>query len=241
MNAPADQRRAPGATWRVARLQLILEPTELAVHWGILALSLGFMIALMASLDDAQRAKVTTGGLSWLYVIVFIRFIVVMTQWFPFAVSLNVTRSRFFAATSLVAAGKAVAYGTALVALLALERATGGWGVSLRFFGLPFLETDGPASQLLAYAAPLVALSYLGTAIGVVFQRWGQAGVVAAATLCLAVIGAVTVVVTWRRWWSAVGDWLVAQTPLTLLGGWMLAVTAALAVLTYALLRRAVP
>jgi hypothetical protein len=63
-----------------------------------------------------------------------------------------------------------------LVVLKTIENNTGGWGVQLRFFDLPFIRQENPLTQMLVYAAPMALLCFLGVGIGSVYLRWGQLG-----------------------------------------------------------------
>jgi hypothetical protein len=55
--------------------------------------------------------------------------------------------------------------------LSVVEGETGGWGVDLDFFRLPFLETGNPLTQMLVYAVPLLLFAATGTVWGAVVKR----------------------------------------------------------------------
>ncbi|WP_300016483.1 hypothetical protein [Pseudonocardia sp.] len=189
----------------VARLQLMDGRKAVGLPLGIMAtvLALNVAIAFIASSGD-----LSTGGVSAIYVVVAIGQIQVITQFFPFALGLGVTRKEFYAAALLYALVQAMAFGLVLAAGLAIERATGGWGVGLGFF-----RFGAPENLLLAwlvFAAVLLGCSAVGLGFGVVFKRWGQLGVYAVLIgLAVVLVGAMAVI-GWQGWWpqvfSALGD-----------------------------------
>ncbi len=76
-------------------------------------------------------------------------FLQLFTQSLPFLLGPGVTRKRFFTSVALAAVLQALTYGVVLTALERLESATGGWGLDLRFFGVPFLTVGNPLLQTL--------------------------------------------------------------------------------------------
>ena len=68
------------------------------------------------------------------------------------------------------------AYGLGLTLLQAVERATGGWGLSLHFFRIPWIM-DGPWYQTwLTSFVLLVAFFLYGMWYGLVYRRWSLPG-----------------------------------------------------------------
>lgn len=226
----------------VARIQLVNAPVTVGMPWLILGLVFLVNLALFGVAADATPPEAhTTGALMSIYIVVLISQLQTMTQVFPFAVGLGVTRRSFFAATSLVVAVKSLVYGLALYLLLQVERATGGWGMSLSFFGLPFLRQDNPVLQVLVYAVPFVFVSFLGVAIGVVFKRWGQLGIYAMSVASVVLAGGLAFLATTQGWWPAMGRFLADRSTVGLLAGYPLALAVLIAAAGYLLIRRATP
>ena len=69
--------------------------------------------------------------------------------------------------------------GLVLAGLQAIERATGGWGLSLTFFRVPYI-LNGPwyATWLTSFVG-LSALFVYGMWYGIVNRRWGMLGLIA--------------------------------------------------------------
>jgi hypothetical protein len=226
----------------VMRIQLVNWVLPLGMPVAILALVLGINLALFASLGDAVPPEGrTTGGLLSIYITVGVGYLQTMTQTFPFAIGLSVTRRAFYAGTALLVAVEALGFG-ALVWLLSLaERATGGWGIGLKFFALDFLLVDGALLQWLVYAVPFAAFAALSVFTGVVFKRWGQAGMYAMFIGAAVVLAVAVVVITWRGWWLDVGGWFAGQTPTALFAGYPLVLALVLGGAGWLAIRRATP
>src|SRR5699024_8214556 len=97
-----------------------------------------------------------TGALMSIYIVVLLSHIQTMTQLFSFTVGLNTTRRTFFNGTALMIFGQSLVYGVLLYLLRLAEQATGGWGMDLVFFDLPFLSQDNPLFQILVYMVPFL-------------------------------------------------------------------------------------
>ncbi|HEX5494462.1 MAG TPA: ABC transporter permease [Mycobacteriales bacterium] len=228
-------------TLNAARLQLIPYQTNRFLPWGILGISFAINLLIYSLLGPEDRANGFTGGLASIYVVFFAAYVRAMVQVFPFALGMGVTRRRFYTATALLAVTESVAYGVILYLLRLVEDATDGWGVSMRFFGITYLVQDNPLLQILVYAVPLGLLAFVGVFVGGVFRRWGMNGVYTLAIAVIAVLGGLAALVTWQRWWDALGGWFTDQSPLTLLAGLPAALAAALAAAAFLTIRRATP
>ncbi|MGY1857430.1 hypothetical protein [Modestobacter sp. SYSU DS0290] len=226
-----------------ARMHLAHPLVILGVPWLVVTISFVINLGIWGLGDVAAKEPDggLAGGLVSLYITVLIVFVQAVTQMFPFALGVSLSRRTFYLGTALVAAVQALAYGVALTALSAIERATDGWGVGLRFWAPGPLDVGSPALQVLVHGLPMLACAFLGMAIGVVHKRWGAPGLWTLGIGVLVLFGGLTVLITGLDTWGAVGRWLVEQSvyAYTLL---LPAVAAAvLAGLSWTGLRRAVP
>ncbi|WP_214404445.1 hypothetical protein [Pseudonocardia lacus] len=209
---------------------------------AILALVLVLNLALFGSMGDIIPPDGrTTGGVLSIYITVAVGYLQAMTQSFPFALGLSVTRRAFYAGTALLVAIEAAAAGALLLGLKVVEQASGGWGLGIKFFAIAFLVVDNPLLQWLIYAVPFAALSAMAVFVGVVFKRWGQAGVYAL-TIALGVgLAGAVVLITLQDWWPAFGGWFAEQTPLALFAGYPLVLALLLGGAGWLAIRRAIP
>jgi hypothetical protein len=226
----------------VVRLQLVNCRFGLGLPVGILALVFALNLALFGSMGDAIPPDGRmTGGLLSIYIVFGVGYLQTMTQLFTFALGMSVTRRAFYAGVALLATAESLAFGALLLVLSLVERASGGWGLGLRFFTLDFLTVDDPVLQWLVYTVPFLAFAALGTFFGVVFKRWGQPGVYAVVVAGGVALAALAVVITWRDWWPAFGGWFVDQSAAALFAGYPLVLVALLGGAGWLAIRRATP
>jgi hypothetical protein len=179
-----------------------------------------------------------TGALSSFFIIFFAIGVQSISKSLPFGLALGMSRRSFYLGTALLAAAVAAGDGLALTALQAVERATGGWGVHMHFFRVPYL-LDGP--WYLTWLTSFVGLTLLfvyGMWFGIVYRRWSLAGTLAFVAAQVTVLLAAVLVVTWTHGWAGVGHFFTGLTAAGLTG--LLAVLAvALLAGGHATIRRA--
>lgn len=110
------------------------------------------------------------------------------------------------------------AYGLGLTLLQLVERATGGWNMSLHFFRIPWI-LDGPWYQTWLTSSVLLVLFFLyGMWYGLVYRRWSLPGEVIFIAAQILVALLVVVAVSMTNSWSAVGHFFTTLTALALTG-----------------------
>ncbi|WP_327147691.1 ABC transporter permease [Nocardia sp. NBC_01329] len=194
----------------VSRIHTVAWP--LLIAWPLAILFVAFAIPwVVFALIDATESN-TTGSIYSILGVTMAFYLGAMTQTFPFALGLGVTRRDFFNATVLVGAGQVAAASLLLWVLAVIEDHTDGWGVRMEMFGLPADFTGNPLTQLATYAAFLSLVACVGLLLGAVYQRWRVTGIYTAGTAFLLVGGLAAILVSWQRWWPEVGSWF-ADTP----------------------------
>jgi hypothetical protein len=153
----------------------------------------------------------------------------------PFALALGASRRSFYSGTALFGLTLALVSGLALTALQAIERATGGWGLSLRFFRVPYLLNGPWYDTWLTSAVILFALFTYGMWSSIVQRRWGTNGTLAFIA-AQAVVVAVGTAVAWHL--ESAGD-SSAGLPALRLSGVVAALTVLLLAGGHATIRRA--
>lgn len=213
-------------TWvKVARYNLLMPTNYLVLPW---ILPFSFAVGAVTAGRGGHDAAGYLFGF-------FIYFAVLGTQSIgrslPFGLTLGASRRSFYSGTALLGMALALVSGLVLTALQAIERATGGWGLSMRFFRVPYL-LDGPwYATWLTSAVGLFALFVYGMWYGIVYNRWGLLGTLAFIAAQALVVVAGFLLATVEHWhvWSAAGGSFAGLTILGLTG-----VVAALAVLLLA-------
>ncbi len=230
---------------KVARYHLVQPFQYLALAWMVLAFSFAVNVivfgitpvdhhtALTASTDGRS-----TGALSSFFILFLVLGVQSIGRSLPFGLALGVSRRSYYMGTALLAVVLACADGLALAALQAIERATGGWGVQMGFFRVPYL-LDGP--WYLTWLTSFVGLTLLfvyGMWFGIVYRRWSLVGTLTFIAAQVTVLLAAALVVTWSHGWTGVGHFFTGLTAAGLTG--LLAVLAvALLAGGHATIRRA--
>ena len=159
-----------------------------------------------------------TGGLATIYVFLLVCGALIMTRSLPFGLMLGISRRSYYLGTALLVVILGVVYGLGLTILQAVERATGGWGLSLHFFRIPWL-LDGPWYQTwLTSFVLLVAFFLYGMWYGLVYRRWGLAGEVIFIAAQILVALLIVVAVSMTHNWAAAGHFFTTLTALALTG-----------------------
>lgn len=226
----------------VARIQTVNINTLVMWPVGILALVLAVNYALFALIGDvAPPDGRSTGALTSIYVVVAITHAQTITQLFPFALGISITRRVFYTGAALVVTVQALAAGLLVTVLELVERATGGWGLNLKFFGLEFLTQDNFFVQWLAYTVPFIALSAICIFCATVFKRWGQSGLLVMGVVTMLLGAAAGLLITLQHAWPAIGRFFVDTPTLALTAGYPLIIAVVAMVGGYLLIRRATP
>ncbi|GAA0741230.1 hypothetical protein Drose_27480 [Dactylosporangium roseum] len=223
----------------IARLQALGRRDGLM--WPLVIIGIAFTVnlAVFAAAGNAIEEQPVTGGLASIYIAALAFGAIAVTQQFPFALGMSVTRREFAISLGLFVLAQSLVFSVLLVICQAVEDATDGWGMRLRFFGMGFVNHHGVFAQLLIYAAPMLLMSLIGISFGAVYIRWNVNGVFATVAALILVPGGVAALVTYLEQWSAIGSWLIDRSALTLYAALPAAVVALLALAAWTTLRRA--
>jgi hypothetical protein len=208
------------STWiRVARYQLTNR--YLYVPLGALpALVFLFFLALAAAAVQGPRSA----G-AWLIVTAYVfpqTAAQIITRHLPFALALGVSRRSFYAGTALFAGAIAAVAGLGVTVLQLIEQATGGWGLNLHYFRVPYLLA-GPwyLTWLTSFAGLTLMLAW-GMWFATIYHRWNLPGLLAfIAAQALALLA-----IYWAHHWHG---WPVSFVVGTLTIGGLTGLLAALA------------
>jgi len=205
-------------------------------RWGItllpwLILTLNFLIALVILTETPAAGHGQpryTGALASIYVVLIIVGALSISQKLPLALALGLSRRAFYAGTALLCLAVAALYGLALTALQLIERASGGWGLNLHFFRVPYLLA-GPwyLTWLTSFVGLTLVLAW-GMWFGIVYRRWNVAGLLIFIAAQVVAVAVVLLIIGAADAWTSVAGFF---TTLTIEG-----LTGLLAVLAMALL-----
>ena len=137
------------------------------------------MLVLLLVIDVVRGGSVFNNFLFSILFYFFAMGVQRIGRWLPFALALGVTRRSFYAGTALLGASMSLVTGLVIAGLQAIERATGGWGLSITLFRVPHL-LNGPwyLTWLTAFAGLCLVWVY-GMWYGIVNLRWSVLGLLA--------------------------------------------------------------
>jgi hypothetical protein len=224
-----------------ARLHFARPLVVLGIPWLIVLSSFALNAVLWGTTPVSESDGAGTGGLAALYVTVMVVYSQAVTQLLPFGMGMGLSRRAFYLGTALAAGVQAVGYALVLTVLGAVESATGGFGLGLDFWRPSPILVENLVLQFVVYAVPLVACAAVGIGLGIVFKRWGPAGLYALAVAAVGVIAGALALIGWLDAWQQVGGWFTDRSLVTFAVGLPLLVTAVVGALSFAGLRRVVP
>ena len=227
------------STWiSIAGYQLTNRLGFVILPWAILALDFVINLVIFTATPAAGHGQPRyAGALASIYVILIITGAVSISGPLPFALALGVSRRSFYAGTALLALAVAAVYGLGLTVLQLIERGTGGWGLNLHFFRVPYL-LSGP--WYLSWLTSFVGLGLMlawGMWFGIVYRRWNLTGLLSFIAVQALALTAVLVIIGGADDWRRVGHFF---TTLTIEGltGLLAALTVALLAGAYTTVRR---
>ncbi|MGH9129708.1 MAG: ABC transporter permease [Acidimicrobiales bacterium] len=212
---------------KVARYHMVTRLLYVALPWAVLAFSFLVNVAIRVMVGTGPGVSYT-GGLAAFYIEVLVCGVLSVAKFLPFGLSLGVSRRSFYLGTGLLAVALGMVYGLGLAMLQVVERATGGWGVNMGFFRVPYF-LDGPwyVTWLTSFVVLTLMFVY-GMWYGLVFRRWNLVGLLSFEAAQVTVLLAGSLVATEAQAWGSIGNFF---TTLSAPG-----LTGVLAVLTAALL-----
>jgi hypothetical protein len=169
---------------KVARYHLATPVMFPGVPWAALAFTF--------AVNVARGGGTFRDGLVVIFGMFFVVGVTRIGRWLPFGLTLGATRRSFYAGTALLGVSMSLVSGLVIAGLQAIERATGGWGLSITFFRVPYL-LNGPwyATWLTSFVG-LSLLFVYGMWYGIVNRRWGTLGLLAFIAVQVLVALAVT-------------------------------------------------
>lgn len=212
----------------VARIHNTSWAATFAWPLGILAAVFVITYGIFLVIPPSDSEFTFTGGVFSVYGFAIAFYVTAITQVFPFALSLSVTRREFLTSTALVGMAQSVAIGTIVYALSVIEATTGGFGRKIRMFGIVRYATDNPILQWAALVIGLLLIGSIGAFVGVVYRRYRTNGLFTIGLIDLVVFGGGAIVITWQNWWPNIGAFFTDTPRIILLVVLPLIITAVL-------------
>ncbi|MDO3677090.1 hypothetical protein [Paenibacillus ehimensis] len=179
-----------------------------------------------------------SGGITSLYVYMLVIGIIALPQTFVFALGLGVRRKDYFAGTAMNAALVSMSTAILLLLLSLLEGWSGGWGVGLHFFRMPYWSDGTVLGQIARNFVLMLHLFFLGFVISCVQRRYGWFGMMVLSGAVFAVVSVLVVLASYYQWWGGLFQWIAGKS-VSEWAGWLFALLIVYALASYSMLRKA--
>jgi hypothetical protein len=195
------------STWiKVARYHLTQRLNYVVLPWAALAFTFVVDVVILELIPAGHSAQRYVGGLAAIFVLIFVLGLQSVAKSLPFGLALGISRRSYYLGTALLAVALAVAFGLAIAIGQILERATGGWGIKMGFFRVPYILEGSWYLTWLTSAVVLALLFVYGMWFGLVFRRWSVIGTVAFIAGQITVLLAGALAATWSGAWPSIGN-----------------------------------
>ncbi|MFE9610271.1 hypothetical protein [Streptomyces sp. NPDC006012] len=228
-------RPTPIAT--VVRYLLLDRVTYLVLPWAWAAFGFLLDVVVLRLTPAGHTDHRWVGGLTAVFLVIAVVGAQSVARALPFALTLGVSRRAYFLGVTSLALTLSVCFGLVVAVGQILERATGGWGIDMAYFRMPFL-LDGPWYQSWLTATTVFVLLFVyGMWYGLVHRRAGIPGTAFFGAAQLGVLALAAVIATWVHGWGGIGRFLTTLTAAGVTGVIAVAVAVLLAG-AFATLRR---
>jgi hypothetical protein len=194
----------------VVRYHLVQRFNYLILPWAILVFVFGVDVAILALTPAGHTSHRYVGGLASLFVMVFVLGIQSVARALPFGLALGLSRRSYYLGTALLALGLAAVGAVVTTVGQAIERSTGGWGLNMGFFRVPYILNGAWYTTWLVSFVILALLFTYGMWFGLVYRRGNLIGLAAFAAAQLAVLVMGALAATWTHGWHDVGHFFTA-------------------------------
>lgn len=219
---------------KVARYHLVQRVNYVTLP--LAALAFAFAVNLAASAAQGSGPN-PTKSLAIIFGVFFFLGVLSIARSLPFGLALGISRRSYYLGTAGLAVILAAADGLAIAGLQAIERATGGWGMSLRFFEVHYFLTGPWYLTWLSSFVGLTLLFLYGMWFGLVYRRWDAIGLIVFVVAQITVLLVGVFVASSNHAWHSIGHFFTTLTAAGLTGV-LAALAAVLLAGGFAVMRR---
>ena len=207
------------STWvNVPRYHLVQRVNYVVLPWAVLAFAFAADLVILALIPAGHSSDRYVGGLAAIFVMLFLLGLQTVARSLPFGLALGLSRASYYLGTVGLAVALSAVYGLILAVGQVIERATGGWGIKMGFFRVPYV-LQGP--WYLTWLTSFVGLALLfvyGMWFGLVYRRWSLVGLVVFIAGQVSLLLAGAIVATTANAWHNVGHFFTALSAAGLTG-----------------------
>lgn len=196
----------------VVRYLLLDRFTYLVVPWVWAAFGFVLDVVILGLTPAGHSDHRWVGGLAGAFLVVLVLGVQSVARALPFALTLGISRRTYFFGVTALALALAACFGLVVAVGQILERATGGWGLRMAYFRVPYL-LDGPwYLSWLTATTTFVLLFVYGMWYGLIYRRAGLPGTMTFGAAQLGVLALAAIVATWVHGWTGIGRFLTTVT-----------------------------
>lgn len=212
--------------------------TWVLVPWCFVLLASFFVNLLIGILVKTEQG-IYSGGLSSIFVYLFVLGVMTLAQTFPFCLGLSVRRTDYYVGTSIMFVLSGVAIATILLLLSVVEGdILKGWGVNVHFFNLPYLNAGSLADRWWALFGTAMHLVFLGFFISSIYRRFGRMGMFILFPVLILLTSVLGFLCTYFGWWMDIFAWIGRHTAAEL-ATWLFVTAVIYAILSFLMVRKA--
>jgi hypothetical protein len=198
----------PTTILTVARYLLLDRVTYLVLPWAWGAFGFVADVVILQLTPAGHGSHRWVGGLAGFFMVVFALGVQAVARALPFGLALGLSRRAYFVGATVLAIALAIGDGLAVAIGQVMERATGGWGMNMAYFRVPYILDGSWYLSWLTASIIFVLMFAYGMWYGLVYRRAGIPGTV---VFSASQVGALTfgaVITTWAHGWSNIGHLL---------------------------------
>jgi hypothetical protein len=194
----------------IVRYLLLDRVTYLVLPWAWAAFGFVVDVAIVQLTPAGHTSHRWVAGLVGVFIVVFALGVQAVARALPFGLALGVSRRTYFLGATSLAVALGACYGLVLAIGQAVERATGGWGMNMGYFRVPYILDGSWYLSWLTASVTFVLMFAYGMWYGLVFRRAGLVGtaVFGAAQICVLALAAI--IATWVHGWTGLGHFFAA-------------------------------
>ncbi|WP_030908566.1 hypothetical protein [Streptomyces sp. NRRL F-5126] len=194
----------PTALVTVARYLLLDRVTYVVMPWAWGAFGFAIDVVILRLTPAGDTGQRWVGGLAAVFIVVFSAGVQTVARALPFALTLGVSRRTYYLGAGGLALAMAACFGLVVTLGQAVERATGGWGLHMAFFRVPYVLAGPWYMSWLTATTAFALLFVYGMWHGLVHRRAGMTGTTIFGGVQLTALALAAVIATWVHGWTSI-------------------------------------
>jgi hypothetical protein len=171
-----------------------------------------FAVNLIIGFLVPTQVAIYTGGVSSIFIYLFVAGIIVVAKTFPFAVGMSIRRVDYFIGTVMIGAISSFVFSLLIFLMGQLENRSNGWGNRLHFFYFPYLNDGTLVEQFGIYMILFLHLFFLGFLIASFAKRFGRKGMFISTTAFLLIGSIIFYLIHFFELWGNIFSWFIDKT-----------------------------